>query len=157
MDKTQLGLQMYTVRSLTAGDMLGTLRRVAELGFGSVEFAGFGGVPVRQLRETLDALGLRALGAHVQYTTFASGLQEVTDDLGVLGCEYAIVPSIPNDMRVDPRALDELPAQLNAWGTVCKQSGLRFAYHNHAYEFDALGSGTLFSAILSTDPDLVDL
>jgi sugar phosphate isomerase/epimerase len=159
MDKTQLGLQLYTVRSLTAGDMLGTLRRVAELGFGSVEFAGFGGVPVRQLRDTLDALGLRALGAHVQYTTFVSGIQAVCDDLRVLGCEYAIVPSIPQEMRSDPRTALELPQLLNAWGAACLEAGLRFAYHNHAYEFEALGggAGTLFEALLTTDPALVDL
>ncbi len=159
MDKRQLGLQMYTVRSLTSSDMLGTLRRVAELGFGAVEFAGFGNVPVRELRKTLDELGLRALGAHVQYGAFAGGLQGVCEDLLVLGCEYAIVPSIPEGMRTDSHTAVALPKQLEAWGTVCQKSGLRFAYHNHAFEFAALDSsgGTLFDALLRTDPALVDL
>jgi sugar phosphate isomerase/epimerase len=159
LDKTQLGLQMYTVRSLTATDMLGTLRRVADPGFGAVEFAGFGNTPVRDLRQALDDLGLRALGAHVQYDTFASGLQGVCDDLLVLGCEYAILPAIPQAMRADPRTRERLPAELDRWGAVCRRAGLRFAYHNHAYEFDALGGegGTLFQALLGTDPALVDL
>ncbi len=150
---------MYTVRSLTASDMLGTLRRVAELGFGAVEFAGFGDTPVPKLRETLDELGLRALGAHVQYGTFAGGLQGVCDDLRVLGCEYAIVPSIPDRMRADPGTARALPAQLEEWGAACRQSGLRFAYHNHAFEFAALdgSGGSLFDALLGTDPALVDL
>jgi sugar phosphate isomerase/epimerase len=150
---------MYTVRSLTSSDMLGTLRRVAELGFGSVEFAGFGNIPVPALRATLDELGLRALGAHVQYATFVSGVQALCDDLRVLGCEYAIVPSIPQEMRADPGTARALPAQLEEWGRVCQQSGLRFAYHNHAYEFAALNgsAGTLFDALLGTDPALVDL
>ena len=140
--------------------MLGTLRHVAELGFKAVEFAGFGDTPVRVLRKTLDELGLRALGAHVQYATFASSLQGVSDDLLALGCEYAIVPSIPQEMRTNPRAAHELPAKLDEWGTACRQSGLRFGYHNHAYEFDALDSSgeTLFDALLSrTDPALVEL
>jgi sugar phosphate isomerase/epimerase len=139
--------------------MLGTLRRVAELGFGAVEFAGFGDTPVRVLRETLDELNLRALGAHVQYAAFAGGVQGVCDDLVALGCEYAIVPSIPQEMRASQRTATELPAQLEVWGKGCQQSGLRFAYHNHAYEFAALDSsgGTLFDALLSTDPTLVDL
>jgi sugar phosphate isomerase/epimerase len=124
-----------------------------------VEFAGFGNIPVRDLRTTLDALGLRALGAHVQYGTFASGVQDLCDDLRVLGCEYAIVPSIPQEMRADPRTVQQLPVQLEQWGAVCRAAGLRFAYHNHAYEFDVLGSGgeTLFDALLGTDPALVDL
>src|ERR1700730_8929892 len=103
LDGAQLGLQLYTLRSLTATDMLGTLRRIAELGYATVEFAGFGETPVRVLRETLDALGLRAVGAHVQYDTFKSDLQGVCRDLVTLGCEYAIVPIIPPQMRADPR------------------------------------------------------
>jgi sugar phosphate isomerase/epimerase len=159
MNRAQLGLQLYTVRSLTARDMLGTLRQVAQLGFGAVEFAGFGETPVRVLRETLDDLGLRALGAHVQYATFVNGVQGVCDDLRTLGCEYAIVPAIPQEMRAAPRTADELPALLEEWGKVCRQSGLRFAYHNHAFEFAALdaGGGTLFDALLSTNPALVEL
>jgi sugar phosphate isomerase/epimerase len=159
MDRAQLGLQLYTVRSLTASDMLGTLRQVAELGFKAVEFAGLGDTPVRVLRQTLDDLGLRALGAHVQYSAFATGLQGVCEDLRALGCEYAIVPAIPQEMRADVRTAAELPAQLEAWGKACRQSGLRFAYHNHAFEFAALDSsgGTLFAALLSTDPSLVEL
>ncbi|MGI9148443.1 MAG: sugar phosphate isomerase/epimerase family protein [Chloroflexota bacterium] len=159
VDKRQLGLQLYTVRSLTASDMLGTLRRVAELGFGAVEFAGFGDTPVHTLRETLDELGLRALGAHVQYGTFVNGVESVCEDLRVLGCEYAVVPSIPQAIRADPRTARDLPSQLEAWGTVCRQASLRFAYHNHAFEFAELdnAAGTLFDALLRTDPALVEL
>jgi sugar phosphate isomerase/epimerase len=159
MDRAQLGLQLYTVRALTATDMTGTLRRVAELGFGAVEFAGFGDTPARVLRETLDELNLRALGAHVPYGAFASRLQGTIDDLLTIGCEYAIVPSIPQEMRADLRTASELPARFEEWGKACRESGLRFAYHNHAFEFAALDSsgGTLFDALLSTDPALVDL
>jgi sugar phosphate isomerase/epimerase len=62
-------------------------------------------------------------------------------------------------MRTDPQAAAELPGQLDEWGRICRQSGLRFAYHNHAFEFAALGSSgrTLFDGLLSTDPDLVEL
>jgi sugar phosphate isomerase/epimerase len=159
LDKAHLGLQLYTLRSLTATDMVGTLRRVAELGYGAVEFAGFGDTPLPVLRQTLDELNLRALGAHVQYNTFRGGLQGVCDDLLTLGCEYAIVPSIPPEMRTDPHSAAELPARFEEWGKACRQSGLRFAYHNHAFEFAALGSSgkTLFDALLTTDPALVDL
>ena len=141
-------------------DMLGTLRQVAELGYRAVEFAGFGDTPVRVLRQTLDELGLRALGAHVQYTAFASGLQGVCDDLRTLGCEYAIVPAIPQEMRADTRtARSNYLRDSRSGARACQQSGLRFAYHNHAFEFAALDSSgrTLFDALLSTDPALVDL
>jgi sugar phosphate isomerase/epimerase len=124
-----------------------------------VEFAGFADTPVAVLRATLDELNLRAAGAHVQYTAFASDLKRVCQDLLTLGCEYAIVPSIPQELRGDARTSRELPARLEKWGTACREAGLRFAYHNHAFEFAPLDStdGTLFDALLTTDPALVDL
>jgi len=61
----QIALQLYTVREHTAGDMPGTLRRLAEMGYPAVEFAGYGGLSPEDLRTLLDDLGMRAAGAHV--------------------------------------------------------------------------------------------
>src|SRR2546428_12633426 len=111
MDKSQFGVQLYTLRSLTATDMLGTLGRVAEAGYGAVEFAGFGGVPISTLRARLDELNLRAAGAHVQYTEFDSDVKRVCEDVLTLGGEYANVPPIPRDMRTNPTTARELPSR----------------------------------------------
>ncbi|TME91935.1 MAG: sugar phosphate isomerase/epimerase [Chloroflexi bacterium] len=159
MDKSQFGVQLYTLRSITATDMLGTLGRAAEAGYGAVEFAGFGGVPVSTLRARLDELNLRAAGAHVQYTEFDSDVKRVCEDVLTLGGEYAIVPAIPRDMRTDPSTARELPARLEQWAKACHNAGLRFAYHNHDFEFAPLGNtgGTIFDALLTTDPSVVDL
>lgn len=42
MTEGQIALQLYTVRDLTARDMLGTLRTVAGIGYKALEFAGYG-------------------------------------------------------------------------------------------------------------------
>lgn len=39
----EYGLQLYSVRDITASDLEGTLKQVAELGYKFVEFAGFFG------------------------------------------------------------------------------------------------------------------
>jgi sugar phosphate isomerase/epimerase len=138
--------------------MLGTLAQVAQMGLAAVEFAGFAETPVTVLRAALDKLHLRAAGAHVPYAAFDTDLQRVCEDLVALGCEYAIVPSIPPAIRDGARTLDTLPRLLEQWARVCQDAGLRFAYHNHDFEFaplDAAGT-TLFDA-LSTDTTLVDL
>ena len=38
----QVALQLYTVRDETQRDFAGTLRRVAQIGYPGVEFAGYG-------------------------------------------------------------------------------------------------------------------
>ena len=49
-----IALQLYSVRNLAAADFIGTLRSVAELGYPGVEFAGYHGIPVKEVRAALD-------------------------------------------------------------------------------------------------------
>ena len=66
MRRDQISLQLYTVREETARDMPGTLRRISEIGYPAVEFAGFGDLSAEDLRNILDDLGLRASGGRTQ-------------------------------------------------------------------------------------------
>ena len=63
-----VGLQLYTLRDETSLDFIGTLKKVADLGFKVVEFAGFGDNPAKELRKVLDDLGLRASSSHVGFS-----------------------------------------------------------------------------------------
>ena len=158
MKADQIALQLYTVRDRTAQDFVGTLRQLAAMGYQAVELAGFGGLGVAELRGVLDDLGLRAMGAHVQFAQFEASAEQVCADLQTLGCDYAIVPSLPAEHRVDEALLRQAAASFNRWGAVAQAAGQRFAYHNHAFEFAPLGGGTAYDIIVAeTDPTLVAL
>ncbi|HEX5506173.1 MAG TPA: sugar phosphate isomerase/epimerase [Thermomicrobiales bacterium] len=160
MQQGQIALQLYTVRADTANDFLGTLRRLAALGYRAVEFAGYGGVPVGELRAALDEYGLQAIGAHVPYDDFAARLPAVLAELRTLGCAHAVVPSFPNTRRDDAEFVRAVAATFNRWGAACRAEGLRFDYHNHRFEFAPLapGGGTLFDILATaTDQALVNL
>jgi hypothetical protein len=50
MPRMPPGLQLYTVRNELEKDYLGTLKKVAEMGYKWVEFAlGYGGIPITSL------------------------------------------------------------------------------------------------------------
>ena len=157
MKKEQIALQLYTVRQHTAQDMLGTLRQVAEMGYPAVEFAGYGGVALPELRAALDEYGLTAFGAHVQFTAFDTDPDKVFADLHTLGCEFAVIPALPKEYRESADQARRLAETFNRWGELCRAEGLRFAYHNHSFEFEPLGDTTLFDILVGTDPDLVGL
>lgn len=63
MKKLNIGLQLFTLRDETAADFRGTLRKVAELGYEGVEFAGYGDIPAEEMKALLDELGLKVLAA----------------------------------------------------------------------------------------------
>lgn len=76
MNKINIGLQLYTLRDLTALDFEGTLRKVAELGYQGVEFAGYGDIPAEQMKLLLDELGLQGFSSHVSLEAMRKDLQK---------------------------------------------------------------------------------
>ena len=158
MRRDQIALQLYTVREQTTKDMLGTLRSLADMGYGAVEFAGYGGVPAGDLRAALDELGLTAAGAHVPLEDWGPDPGRVIADLNTLGCRHATVPIMAPQHREDDPAVARFAAELNRLGEACEPEGIRFSYHNHDFEFARSGDATLWEVLTrETDPRLVGL
>ena len=67
MTTIPVALQLYTVRDETERDFAGTLRRVAEIGYPAVEFAGYGGLDATQMQSLLSETGLSAASTHVAF------------------------------------------------------------------------------------------
>lgn len=157
MTEDQIALQLYTLREQTAADMLGTLQRVGEMGYRAVELAGYGNSSPREIRRALDKRGMRAAGAHAGVREWQQ-VDQVLDALHTLGCGYAVVPSLPADQRRTIAQVRTLCEQLNDWAEQCRDAGIRFAYHNHNFEFAPLEDTTIWDVLLaSTDPTLVGI
>ena len=152
---------MYTVREDAGKDFLGTLKRVAEMGYPAVEFAGFGGLAASELRASLDEFGLKAPSAHVSYVSLVEDAAAACADLHALGTEYAVVPFIGDEHRASVEAARRFAASLNTIATTVTGEGLRFAYHNHDFEFRPLSDGggkTMWDILQEeTDPATVAL
>jgi len=156
--RDRISLQLYTVREHTARDMPGTLRKLAEIGYTAVEFAGYGGFSPLDLRPDLDGLGMRVSGAHVPLDSWETDPDAVLADMRALGSAHAIVPIIPPERRRDPESISRLAGSFNRWGELCRAEGVTFSYHNHDFEFAPLGETTMWDRLVrETDPELVRL
>ena len=65
MANIPIGLQLYTLRDEASHDFIGTLSKVADIGYRAVEFAGYGDIPAKEMKKVLDDLGLKAISSHV--------------------------------------------------------------------------------------------
>ncbi|MFD1956241.1 sugar phosphate isomerase/epimerase family protein [Paenibacillus thailandensis] len=135
MRKIGIGLQLFTLRNETEADMEGTLRKVAELGYEGVEFAGYGGMEAEALRDLLQELNLKAIGAHIGLHLLRGNLDEEIRYLKTIGAQYAICPWLPEDMR-GADTWKTLYAEFEQFGKRFREEGLAFAYHNHDFEFE---------------------
>ena len=58
------GIQLYSVRDAMQEDVRGTLKKIADMGYKYVEFAGFFGHTAEEIRQMLDETGLIISGTH---------------------------------------------------------------------------------------------
>jgi sugar phosphate isomerase/epimerase len=157
MSDLSIGLQLYTVRDQTKDDFTGTIRRVAELGYTGVEFAGYGGLSSQEMKGLLAETGLQAVSSHVPFQAmeqdFAGQLQYCLD----IGISFLVVPWLSEDWRTSGQVA-QLGERLNEFGRRSLEHGITLGYHNHDFEFAQKPGGTFFEHLLAaTDPSLVKL
>ncbi|GAC1364401.1 MAG: sugar phosphate isomerase/epimerase [Ktedonobacteraceae bacterium] len=153
-----VALQLYTVRDETAQDFKQTVRRVAEIGYKGVEFAGYGGLPARDMTALLSETGLKAVGTHVGLAALDTDLEQQIDYSLEIGCPLLILPSIDKRLLLNEESLKQVAEKFNMFGQRCKERKLTFGYHNHDFEFEKVGHETLLERLMAaTDPELVKM
>ena len=89
MKKTQIGIQLYSVREALAEDFKGTLSQLSKLGFKGVEFAfNYGGLTPDELAEFLQEQNLQAIGIYEQIANLCNPDAEVYAHASALGCKH---------------------------------------------------------------------
>ena len=156
----QIALQMYTVRDAAKNDFPGTLEAVAQAGYKAVEFAGYNGMSVDDLRAKLDQLGVRTMGCHTPMNRLENEFDTVIAEMQSLGSAFVIVPYLPRaDYFTTEDQVRRLAETLNGFGQRSKGTGIQFLYHNHDFEFPAFPEGGTTSPyellVSETDPDAV--
>ncbi len=132
-----IALQLYTVRDETARDFSGTLRRVAALGYTSVEFAGYGGLSIQQMQALLAETGLQALSSHVALDRIEHHFEQELEYVKAIGCPYLVVPWLAPHLR-NGASLPAIAELLNARSQACRAEGITLGYHNHDFEFTSM-------------------
>jgi sugar phosphate isomerase/epimerase len=167
--KKQLGLELYTVRDLTAKDYEGTVAKVAEIGYKEVEPAtNYANMDPKQFRAMLDRYGLTAPTTHVPATE-GPELEKQLEGFQIMGIKYTEVRSAPaqggrgasaGGGRRGPTedSIKRQAAQLNEHGKIVKKFGMKMLLHNHTIEFQPIEGSALrpYDILLAeTDPSLV--
>lgn len=152
-----IGVQLYTVRDALQADFDGTLRRVRAIGYKEVEFAGYMGKAPSQVKASLKAAGLKAPAAHLSLEELEQKWGPTAEAAHTIGIEYVVVPWIDAERRKTLDDYRRVAAAFNRVGAQAHVDGLRFAYHNHAFEFAPIDGQVPYDLLLAeTDPALVE-
>ncbi len=164
-----IGIQLWTLRDTLPKDMKNVLAQVGKTGFSEVETFGFSvdkgffGTSVKDFKSMLGDNGLKASSNHFDFNGIikngsTDGIQSYVDAANELGSEYITIPYIVNELRgTTGDDYKKLAALINKIGVICKNGGVKLAYHNHEFEFTKFGNTNGYEILLSeTDASTVD-
>jgi sugar phosphate isomerase/epimerase len=142
-------------------DLPGTLARIAEIGYREVEFAGYFGRTPAEIKQLVATNGLVSPSAHISAFNTPDALkadpERAIAEAAEAGHSWIVFPFLDPAHR---RTLDQyrlLADAFNAFGERCRANGMRFAYHNHDFEFQAIGGSVPYDLLLTRcDPDVVE-
>ena len=152
--KNTIGLQLYTLRDTIGQDPKGILDKVASFGYKELETYGYGdgkifGLDFTEFCQHAKSLGMSVVSGHYGLDKIKGDTwQKAVDDAKKNGQKYMVVPYIDGSQRKSIDDYKRICADLNAAGEVCNKNGLRFGYHNHAFEFETLDGQIPFDVML---------
>lgn len=170
--KGNVGVQLYSVRKDMEQNPLGTLKKVAKMGYKNVEHANyiahkFYGYSAIEFKKILDDLGLKMPSGHTvldknkHWDTAKNDFNDIwkrtVDDAAICGQKHVISPWLDVSQRKNLNDLKFMMEVFNKSGELCKKAGMKYGYHNHDFEFSEKLEGiTIYDHILqNTDAELV--
>ena len=166
--KKEIGLQLYSIGAEMGNDALGSLKKIAAMGYTVAETASydgngnFYGRKPAEFRKMAEDNGIRITGAHLGRGYDKNDIQGVKDwwkkacDAQVaVGGKYIVLPGV--DFGQTMADLDDVCTYFNMIGDIANASGLKFGYHNHSHEFVKRDGNVIENYVIEhTDPKKVN-
>ena len=174
-DNKYIGLQLYTVRDAMQQDPAGTLAKVAQIGYNSLEGATYTGtqkfygmepsaftVLLKQngfiMPSSHYRLGEEKTKNEIVKGTLLHEWDKAVDDAAAVGIKYMVCAYLSEAERGGADRYKYLADQFNKAGETCKKAGIQFCYHNHDFEFMEQQGQLPYTILLqNTDKDLVKM
>ena len=155
MIKFPIGLQLYSVRDEMANDFEGTLKKVKEMGYETVEFAGLHGKSGEEVKRLCEEVGLNPISAHVPYDELLKG-EETFKTYAEIGCKYIVIPWMNSEVFADDVKFADFVENVKKFGELAVANGMKLCYHNHDFEFEKVnGEYKLDRLYNSVSPELL--
>ena len=148
----EFAIQLYSVRDKMENNFIGILEKLGNKGMGytGVEFAGFGGIPVDEMKKALVDNGLKAVSSHVSLERLTGDLDYEIEYHKTIGAEYIMCPWAEIKTKADVIALAQ---KLTPIVEKITAAGIKFGYHNHAHELVMEDGEYLLDILFDNLPD----
>ncbi|MDR2496429.1 MAG: sugar phosphate isomerase/epimerase [Tannerellaceae bacterium] len=165
--RNRIGIQLYSINKILPDDIPGNLRKLADIGYARAEAYGFNGStflnkPLKEWANIMKDYGIQLSGTHCGTPLLPPDVnasewdywRKSVGEMNEAGGKLLVQSFLPSDKSLDD--LKRIAEQFNKIGSLCKQAGLQFGYHNHHAEFKTVEGEIIIDVLLkNTDPELV--
>ncbi|MDF5691478.1 sugar phosphate isomerase/epimerase family protein [Aquirufa aurantiipilula] len=152
-----IGMVSFTYRNSLSKDMAKTLDTLKNQGITDMEFSSLFGKTAQEVRSLLDERGMKCTSFGVSMSDALNKTDQVGENAKTLGASFVRVAWIPHTGPFTLELAQKTAQEFNQIGKALKEKyDLTFCYHNHGFEFEPYGEGTLFDYLVqNTDPKFV--
>lgn len=145
-----LGAQLFTLRDemKTPDAIEKGLHKVAAMGYRTVQVSGIGAIDPGRLRAICDREGLSIVITHTPQERLLHDIDAVIAEHKILGCGLIGIGSMPDAYRFSVEGCEQFIRDYTPVARKVADSGMRFMYHNHNFEFEKFGGRTLFDRLV---------
>ena len=136
MAKFKIGLQLYSVRDDMQKDFEGTIKKVKEMGYDVVEFAGYYGHDADEIKALLEKYDLECVSVHQKYEAFLEDEEAMVEFQRKLGIKYSIIPWMDRSKQADKEVFPQTIKEIKTVAKALSKIGVKMGYHNHEFEFE---------------------
>ena len=161
----EIGLQIYTIRHELAEDLIGTFKKVSEIGYRKLEGAGYKdglyfGLPPREFKKILDDHGLYLTSGHLNTGrkepdlkgTMTNQFELAIEHALLMGQKYLVLAYLESFERESIKDYYDLIPLINRCAEIAKKAGIQFGYHNHEFELEPLDGELPYDVLLNELP-----
>ncbi len=140
----KLGFQLFSVRNLlqTPQDVRAAFRKIKQIGYENVQLSGVGSITAEELADISKESELPIVCTHTAFDRIVNDTDAVIAEHKIFGCPVVGLGMMPNGFDVNMHdVLDDFLKTLETPVKKINDAGLRFAYHNHNFEFKTNADG----------------
>lgn len=152
----KLGAQFYSIRdnTTTPEDLRESFRKIKEIGYDVVQMSGICAIEAEKLKSYSEEFSLPIVCTHSPYDRIINDTDALIAEHKIYGCPTIGLGAMSPEFREDKVSLYRFIESLKLPIKKIREAGLRFAYHNHAFEFECFDGKLIFDILIDELPDM---
>ena len=151
----QIGAQFYTLRDFckTLDGFAESLKKVADIGYPTVQISGTCPFDPAWLKEELDKNGLKCVLTHTPADQLKADAVQVAKNHDVFGCDHVGL-GYYSFKEEKGESVEDFISTYRPIAKALAENGKTFMYHNHSQEFRKVGGKLILEQIAEAIPEM---